>query len=85
MKKLINTTNNKIEVKIFGKDYTLEPKGELKVSAEVALFWREKLHEFLIEEEWVEEKVEKKELVVEEVKEEEEVEVKEVKKVAKKK
>ncbi len=47
--KIQNPTNNEIIVKIFGNVYTLPAEGVLKnVPLEVAKYWSERLHEFLI-------------------------------------
>lgn len=47
MKKIINTTSDKLEVRILGRDYVLEPKGFLMVPSDVADYWQNMLHRFL--------------------------------------
>jgi hypothetical protein len=75
MKKIINTTKDRLEVQIFGNPYILEAMGSLIVTKKVADYWTNNLHQFLDTEEILENKgVEVKE-IKEEVKE-----VKEVKK-----
>lgn len=47
--KIINTTKNDIKVSILGKEYHLEPEGELEgVDEAAAEYWVTKLHQFLI-------------------------------------
>lgn len=43
-----NPTDNEIFVRIKGVDYSLEPQGEVSVSPEVALHWKNRIHEFII-------------------------------------
>lgn len=50
MKRIRNTTNDTITVQIFGQEYTLLPLGFLDVEETVCDYWRNNLHEFLIEE-----------------------------------
>ena len=70
--KIINPTESKLEVIIRGTNYSIEPNGTLNnISAEDALYWKSKLHEFLIvsQDDKIEPKVvEKVEEVIEEVK-----------------
>ena len=70
MKKIINTTNERLEVQVKGYIYVLEPKGELILPKDVVDYWKDNIHEFLITEELpVEVKKEVKEIeITEEVK-----------------
>ncbi len=58
---LFNPTENHIKVQIFGVEYEIEPKGKSRdIPEEVAIYWRTKLHNFLIVGESKEEAVEVK-------------------------
>lgn len=63
-----NPTEESLTVTIFGKEYSVKPLASVEVPAEVASYWRTKLHTFLTieEDKPVKEEVEK---IVKEVKE----------------
>lgn len=67
-----NPTNNDITVQIMGVKYTVPANGEVKyVPEEHALYWRDKLHQFLVLGQDVVEKTEKETPKKEEAKVEE--------------
>lgn len=55
--KLTNNTNNKIEVQIKGTIYSLEANSSKVFSKEVAIYWKTKIHPFLVLEEITEAQV----------------------------
>jgi len=43
-----NPTDSELKVQINGRIYEVDAKGETSVPAEVALYWRDNIHGFLI-------------------------------------
>lgn len=70
--KVINPTDKQLTVTIAGTEYTVEPKDVLKnVPEEAAVYWKDKLHNFLLLEEDTVVKEEPVKVEKEEVKKEE--------------
>ena len=65
--KITNPIDKKIEVVIKGSKYSIEANGSIDLPKEIAIFWKDKIHQFLLlsESKKIEEVIEVKEVVVE--------------------